>query len=271
MKNFWKRTQRASLGAFGGACLLLATANPAEGSYITANINNGANGVVCGAANGSSPGAPCYGAPNVRPVQISLGNNFGLTDYGTNRLYAETGNQVATEWMVAFTLSGAPTGTPVSLTVNFAYDLAINAGVNSQAEFRMVANNNVLFPFIIRIATNGLGNRCDDIPPPGACQAGFHSGIYSFTDPFGYSVGPNNRIYLSVQGSVFGSGFVDAANTVTVQSVIVPDGITWAYDTGIDGNPLNFQYASGAVPEPASYALLGSGLLLAALFGRRRS
>ncbi|MBX9602910.1 MAG: PEP-CTERM sorting domain-containing protein [Bryobacteraceae bacterium] len=257
------RTLRA--GFLGALCLIPATLAPVQGSYITGNINSGADGVVCGAVNEPFLTCPPYNGP----LGLNIGSAALQVDFGLNRVLASAGASSSTEWMVRYGLTGAAPNTQIPLTVEIGFDLtAINAAVNAQSEFRMVLNNNSLFPFIIRIATNGLGNRCDDQPVGAPCMSGPHSGIW--TQTVMASVDPNNRLYLNVGASNFGGGLVDAFNTVWIHRIIVPDGINWNYQD-LAGNPLNFQHASAtAVPEPGSLALLSTGLLVVIVRGRRR-
>lgn len=245
--------------------LIVAFTQPADASYIHANINAGADGGACGSVN-PDVGEPCAGFGYTGSVGVDAGFAKAMTDFGINKVASASGNALS-EWMVAYTLLGGTPGSSVDLIVNIAYDVTLSAGALTQAEFRMVLNNNSLFPFIIRDATNGLGDRCDDRAPSqqADCGAGNHNGVYSQT--ITATVAPNNRLTLSVQAGLFGSGSVDAFNTVTVQSIIVPNGISWQYQ-GIAGNPLNFQHATTAVPEPATLWLVTTGL--AGVVVRRR-
>jgi hypothetical protein len=90
--------------------------------------------------------------------------------------------------------------------------------------------------------------------------------------PVQATIAPNNLLTLAVSASAFGNAVSDAYNTVTVQSIIVPNGISWSYN-GLAGNPLNFQYApdTSGVPEPGGMTLSGLGLIAVGAFWHRRS
>jgi len=95
-------------------------------------------------------------------------------------------------------------GTPVNLKLEIGFDVNIAAAVDSSAGFRMVLNNNFLFPFDIRIATNGLDNVCHDLPSTAPCMSGTHSGVW--TQIVEAAAGPNNRLTLLVTGGVSNGG-----------------------------------------------------------------
>ncbi|MBL8173732.1 MAG: hypothetical protein JNK48_03630 [Bryobacterales bacterium] len=145
----------------------------------------------------------------------------------------------------------------------------MNISTAFEAAFQMVLNYDYFGPFQISINTHGFSpNRCDDIGNTGPCMSGPHSGVWTRTVQA--SAGPNNRLSLGVSGSVYGGGWVDAYNTVRINRIIVPDGVTWSYDD-ISGNPLNFQYDNDTnVPEPAVAHLLAAGLAVAAILRSRR-
>jgi hypothetical protein len=247
------------------AVALVLAAAPASASYITGSINSGADGSVCGAVNEPFLICPAYNGP----VSLDIGNARVQTDFGLNKVGVNGANQANSEWMVLYGLTGGAIGTPVNFDVEIAFDLTILVGNNNESEFRMVLNNNTLFPFIIRMATDGLGNRCDHlVGNPAACTTGDHMGIW--TQNVTAQVGSNNRMYLNV-GAFTNGGLVDAYDTVRINRIIVPDGIGWTYSDGVTGNPLNFQYAAtNAVPEPSSFALFACGIALQAFYRLRK-
>lgn len=253
---------------------------PVQGAYILANLQNSGAFNACGSVNPLDPGEPCAGLPDIRPVavagQSNGGNGSAQTDYGINKVIATSGAgggmNAYSEWMVVYGLAGGQAGSTVDLVVTLAYDVTVIAGLGT-AGFRMVVNNDFFGPYDIRTTTDGfLGDSCFDRPGQnalGAC-AGNHNGTVSRI--IQATINPNNRLTLLVSASTFGSATADAFNTVTVQSVIVPDGISWSYN-GLAGNPLNFQYApdTSGVPEPAGVVLAGLGLIAAGTLRRRCS
>lgn len=237
-----------------GALVMTA---PAQASYVHANVNQGNGPTNCGGINEPFLSCPAYNGP----VMVEPGSK-AYTDFGVNKVLAQGTDSATSEWMVVYSLSGT-VGTPVNLIVEIAYDVNISPANNSETLFRMVLNNDFFGPFDISINTDGLGNTCHDLPVGAPCTSGQHSGTWTRT--VGATAGPNNRLSLIVTGNVSNGGWVDAYNTVTINRIIVPDGVTWAYD-GIGGNPLNFQYASDSnVPEPAAVQLLAAGLAVAAI------
>jgi hypothetical protein len=270
MHRIWSRLRARVLGA---AALLILATSTTHASYVLGSINSGADGVACGAVNEPFLLCPAY----TGPVGLDIGSAKVLTDFGMSRVLASAGAQAASEWMIRYALTGVEAGATVELKVEIGFDLNIAAATNSESEFRMVVNNETLFPFIIRIATDGLGNRCDHLSSAAECVSGDHSGVW--TKSIEALVSPNNLFYLFVGAGNFGGGWVDAFNTVHVNRIIVPDGIGWAYADGLQGNPLNFVNASdvdpGTVPEPPVAALAGLALVCAALSSgarrRRRS
>lgn len=248
-----------SMTSLGVIVLAVASLAPVRADYIQANINNGANGISCGYFGTPSPGAPCDGAPAVNPVSASAANGalFASTDFGVDKLYLSTAGHADSQWGVLYSLSGAPIGTAVNLVVTFSYDVLISAGANSEVSVRMVVNNDTFSPFDIRVATDGLGDSCFDRAPQVGCS-GSHVGTFSRT--VSAQIGNNNRLGFDMSGAIFGSGLIDAAHTVLVSGITVPDGITWSYNS-LTGNPLNFQYATTAAttPEPGSLALALTG------------
>lgn len=242
------------------AAVALLAAQPAAASYIVATASHDSRFVVdCASVAPLDPGEPCAGAPPDGSVLADLGEGARAgASFGSNRVAVNGTGKATSEWMVVYGLSGGTPGSQVDLLVTFEYDVYLQPG-SHEAGFRMVINNDVFSPYTIRHATNGLGDRCDDFPPSqqSGCGPGRHTGTLSRT--IAASIHPNNLLTLNVEGSVFGVGAVDAFHTVTVQSILVPDGISWSYN-GLQGNPLNFQHRTPQVPEPASVALLGVGL-----------
>src|SRR5262249_32701931 len=127
--------------------------------------------------------------------------------YGINKLFASSlannsGINVGTEWMVVYTLTGAPVGTPVNLLIELGYELSLGTNGTGSAGFRMVLNNDFFGPFDIATTGNPFGNdNCFDRPGQtviGACS-GDHAGTVSRW--ITATVGPNNRLSLSVSAS----------------------------------------------------------------------
>jgi hypothetical protein len=265
--------------------LMIVCLSTLQASYVTANINSGGNGGVCGSVSPIDPGEACAGAPNVSPVGVAatFSDANGSYDaraqagYGLNRVYVastatNSGVQAATEWMVVYTLTGGTPGTAVEFLLSIDYDVSVSVSGSSFAGFRMVLNGDVYFPYDINTTGNGFASdSCFDRPGQtalGAC-AGRHTG--TITRTVSASIGPNNRLGLSVGAGTFGSGAVDAYHTITVAAVTLPNGIGWEYQ-GVAGNPLNFRNASdaSAVPEPAALQLMGAGLSVAVIVIRRK-
>ena len=252
-----------------------------EAAYVIAVLNNNGAFGQCGSVNPIDPGEPCAGAPNLGSVSVSGaggatdGNGAALTEYGVNKVRASsgvTGGMIAaSEWQVQYSLSGAPVGTPVQLLLTLGYDVTIGASSGS-ADFQITVNNDVFSRYIISTTTNPFGgDSCFDRPGPtaiGQC-AGNHNGTINRI--IQATVGPNNRLNISVQARSFGLAAVDAYHTLSVLRILVPDGISWQYG-GLAGNPLNFEYEASptAVPEPGGMALLGLGLVAAGVNRRWR-
>ncbi|MBS1824742.1 MAG: hypothetical protein JST93_05440 [Acidobacteria bacterium] len=252
------RFGRGMTGLAAAVVGVIVMAGPAQAGYVHANVNVGNGLTNCGGVDEPFLSCPVYNGP----VMVELGSSKAYTDFGVNKVLAQGSDSASSQWKVGYTLSGT-VGTPVSLTVEIAYDVNISPANNSETLFRMALNNDFFGTFDISINTDGLGNICDDQPVGAPCLSGQHSGIWTRT--VSATAGQYNNLFLSVSASVFNGGWVDAYNTVTINRIIVPDGVTWAYD-GISGNPLNFQYASDStVPEPAAVQLLGAGLALAAI------
>ncbi len=254
------------------AALTILAATPANAQYILANINQSAASGFndCASVAGTQFG-PCDGLLYAgQPVAVDQGFARASTDFGVNKVAVGGTGSASSEWLVSYGLTGGTPGSTVNLDVSFAYDVTLAAGSN-QAEFRMVLNNETLSPFIIRHATNGLGDLCNDRAPDQqvGCGAGNHNG--TFFRSITASINPNNRLAFFVGASVFGTGEVDAFDTVTIESIVVPDDIEWHYN-GLSGNPLNFRHATTqAVPAPFAVELLAMGLAgLAAIRRLRR-
>ena len=128
-------------------------AAPVRGAYIVANLNSNPLFTACGTYDGSSPGAPCYLAPNVNPVSVSGQDNGGagqaLTGYGVNKVIASSGvgggMNANSEWQVTYGLTGATAGSQVNLVVTFGYDVTVSVGPG-EAGLSMVVNNNFFTP-----------------------------------------------------------------------------------------------------------------------------
>jgi hypothetical protein len=212
--------------------------------------------------------------PLAQPTSVSYGNVVAAsTDFGIDKVYATgpgSGTGAATsQWLVHFGLGGAPSGTQVDLTLTMNYDVFISAGSNnSESGFEMYPGANTLAAFLIRTTTDGLGDTCSDRPgftAQGACS-GMHQGSWSWVIPA--TVGSDNILTFTADAGVYGTGLVDAYHTATVQSIVVPDGITWSYPN-LGGNPLNFESESTTVPEPSALGELGLGIILIGVVRRR--
>jgi hypothetical protein len=225
------QTYRLSIGLYG---VFLGASAPLYASYILANVNNSAGPQQCGSVNPIDPSEPCAGSPNLLSVGVSFNgtgvNSSAYTEYGVNRAYVQTSAVPETyhansEWQVNFTLAGGTVGQSIVLSVDVGYDVFLAAGSDGGARF--VVNNDFFSPIDFRTTTNPFGNDvCLGLPGPqvpGTC-AGTHAGI--LTRPVTYSYGPNNRmsLLLAVSGSY--SSIIDAANTIRILRIVVPDGVT---------------------------------------------
>ena len=222
---------------------------------------------------------------SIDPVNSSIsGANAGYnasaqTFYGINKAYAagsgSTSASAESAWTVTFNLLGVPTGTPVPIIVNVAYEHSIlPSGPGSAANFYIRFNgDNFSRAALSYTSTIGFdADFCPELPgarPLGQC-AGAHSGVASRT--LQYSGGPNQSLSVTVALGIYGSGVSDAFNTARVSSIIIPDGTIFQY-TDLSGNPLNVMTASQAamngVPEPGTLGMLGAGIA-AILFARAK-
>ncbi|BDC49456.1 hypothetical protein F183_A17720 [Bryobacterales bacterium F-183] len=259
--------------------LIGASTSLLKADYINVALNSGTYGVGCGSIT-IDPGEPCAYSPNVPSTHksVDLATSAGMIKgeayaaYGVNKVFAQTSGteyaQASSEWMVSYSVNGLPLGTPVNLTVNIGFDAFVSTSGPGEAGFRIVLNNESLVPLMdIFTTTNGFGgDSCYTRPGstlPGAC-AGAHGGILSRTVT-AYA-GMRNLMTLNVGARAYGPALSDGYHTAWVDSIIVPDGVTWSYSVQ-SGNPLQFQYSqpSTAVPEPSGEAAFAAGAVGAML------
>lgn len=241
-----------------------------QAGYVSASLNSGADGSACGSTGIDVGQLPCPTGSAI-PSVVSTDSLFAYADFGVNKASVNGVGSAGTEWMVRYTLTGGTVGTPVNLLVQIDYevDMAVS-GVNQESNFRMVLNYDTFGPFDISLRTYAFfGSECREYTGP--CEPGFHRGTWSRN--VWAAIGSTNRLALNM-GVSTSSGIVDASHTVRILRIIVPDGITWSYEDGLAGNPLNFQYAgdppTSEVPEPGTYLLSAVGLAGIGVLRRRQ-
>jgi hypothetical protein len=219
------------------------------------------------------------------------------TDWGVNHVFATSSTLTDhpganSHWQLQFTLIGGNPGDIVPLAIEYSFHgiLGPLTAGQSGADFQYCLASaltqggcNFLNPSDRTTGfLNGLGDQCTafgdlSIQNPNQNINGGHGGCegtydYSGTVNTGnnYVVGTGNILHGIVAAGAT-AGTADASSTARILGIIVPDGITWAYQDGITGNPLNFQNVSSAqAPEPATFAMLGLGLAGLGISRRRR-
>jgi hypothetical protein len=270
------------------ACAIGSSIPVAAASFISSNVTAQPIG-----GPGQSHGTGVGG--QIVVLNINSGESFAqaLTDYGVNKAQTSStdyrsGASATSDWQIGFTLSenGLPLNTFVPLTISYSYDFTLSAfggfgspstGYVVGAAYGIAGNNasqgNLFEVFQVSATSNADGSveSCKSKIPgaagPQACL-GSYSASGTVTPLTNFHIGDNRIESEITAGGALGA--VDAYNTGLIVGILVPDGVTWTYDPGITGNPLNFHYAdaSSATPEPAGFAIFGFGLVVLGV-GRR--
>lgn len=210
--------------------------------------------------------------------------NYGVLQIGTSLLGgggAYSGSTSA-QYIINFSLSdpNLPANTPITLSVPVNYDvtLSVNGGGSGGSangvDFALYLDSAVNPFWLYRVASSSdsSGNICSN---PAAslpsCNGRYVGTVTASLNTF--INGGTQRLWITAndQATLNSSGgaSVDALHTVTLGSILLPNGVSYVYDSGITGNPANFTYATtpSPVPEPSGLMLMAGGL---GLFWRGR-
>lgn len=262
------RFYQLALGIIAG---VLLTAGPSAAVPIThANIinNDAAPDDKEQNLDGSPASAQSIGAGYAGRAHAEIGLNRAFSSRQSTELISET--LAVSMWSVGFTLSH-----DANLILNYAWDVTLSETApptsqpphyGSSASFIYYLANpfNPVYYVGLTAQNNPIGaSECNETRGANTtgninfCD-GYHAASGALT--WNFRAGFQHRIegYMETRTSGL-AATSDAFQSGKVLSIIVPDGVTWTYEAGVTGNPLNLQYEAAAVPEPGSMSLLGFG------------
>ena len=260
----WNHT--AAIGA-----ILWAIATPSSfASSVTVALGGG--------TTTNTPGQLISDAPNTHTLEEGVAT-FGLIRAASLSSNPDGNGAASAQFDVDFMLSANAT-----LTIGFHYDVNLILDYPGSASYKFgVATtstaNTIVDPggtawtyLAIGGTTGGLGDDHADFCPEfsglqttGTCA--FHHGDTG--QLFVPLLAGPNHLEVAMFTSATKGGSADGFNTGLISGITVPDGVTFTY-TDLSGNPLNV-HAASAVPEPASFGLIGAAMIaIGALRCRRR-
>lgn len=225
------------------------------------------------------------------PTEGGSHQGMAQTTIGTNQVYARRNTlgtihstEAVSNWAINFGLSQDAT-----LTIHFGWEVILDEpaadcsgscpneatvdpfdtrGSSASWSLAVGAPQNPTYYADLSITNNILGpGECLETRganPTGStnhCQ-GDHVTAGALVFDF-FAGGPaRNTLSVNMFAAAHGLATVDSYGTFEILGIIVPDGVTWTYDS-VAGNPLNFQYAAVPPPPPVPEP----GLLLTSLAG----
>jgi len=170
---------------------------------------------------------------------------------------------------------------PIQISANITFDAVVSKGLAlGQGEFDLVARYSLgldVFTFSASAdsapmtADANFGGNPVNVSTTTDANGNVHlstSLVRPFMCPCFANNSPVFTDFESLQLEMEGSGFVDASHTFTVTLTPLDPGILM---TSADGRVIGSAPAGGAVPEPASVLLVGTGLVVARRYRRRES
>jgi hypothetical protein len=286
---------RSCTTLLAGLALGLLVVPRAEASSVSAFASCFVSNVNNSQQASATPGVPATASLSSPTACASS----AVADYGVLKVSTDlitgvgySGNASA-QFLINFSLTDPtlPAFTPITLAVPVNYHVMMGVtpggigGSSNSADFSMFLDSNVSPFYLYHVATSTDvygGNVCPAPQPSLPACNGLHQGtVTAYLNT--YINGGLQRLWITANAAAsvntLGSAFVDAMNTVTLGNILLPNGVSYAYDSGIAAgtNPANFTYAvtpppgPAPVPEPSSWMLMtgGLGLLLAACRRRR--
>lgn len=277
ISSSWARTDQLRTAAL----LLLATALFSPRVSATTMVSASATCYPIAAPNtGTNSSSTTPGVAAAVSIagqcETSAFSDFSTIKMGSDTLSSTTyGGSVNVDLYIGFYLTNPNVSgvVPISLSFPVVYDITISAtntpgfsgaGLNMTTDFfnsfgfdtsnDQFVNNRCPTPLSTLPRCNGRYQGTFAIP---VLQANYN----------GYS-----EFRLHVGGYSQNLALLDALHTISFGPVVLPDGVTFAYDPGVTGNPLNLQIAPTAVPEPAAALLVIPALLALVISrGKRRA